>query len=86
MKINVGKNDFGDHAVFKTSLYYMFKIKSGSVKAKLPKECTLTLMASQYHPVQEKRNGFTKIHVVPDSDEQEIVSVMNYFQFVFKKQ
>lgn len=85
MKLNVGKNDFGDHAVFKTSLYYMLKIKSGSVKAKLPNECTLTLMASQYQPI-EKRNGFTKIHVVPDSDEDEIVSVMNYFQFVLKKQ
>lgn len=79
--LQMGKNDFGIHAVFKTSQYYMLKIKSGRKKAKLPPGCTL-LIQTFGHGIQ-KQNGFTKIHVMNTSDESEIVSVMNYFQFMF---
>ena len=79
--MNTGKNDFGPHAVFKTREYYMLKIKSGHKKASLPKDVNLEL---HNHNV-EKRNGYTKIHIKPDSDEAEIVIAMNYFQFLYGK-
>ena len=82
--LQMGKNDFGIHAVFKTREYYMLKIKSGRRKAKLPPNTSLQLLDHKYDPI-EKRNGFTKFHIKPDSDEAEIVSVMNYFEFIFGK-
>lgn len=82
--MNTGKNDFGPHAVFKTREYYMLKIKSGHKKASLPKDVNLELLDQKYGPV-EKRNGYTKIHIKPDSDEAEIVIAMNYFQFLYGK-
>lgn len=80
--LNPGKNDFGIHAVFKTREYYMLKIKSGRHRAKLPPDVSLELLDKRYDPV-EKRKGFTKIHLKPDSDEAEIVIAMNYFQFLY---
>ena len=82
--LQMGKNDFGIHAVFKTREYYMLKIKSGRKKAKLPPDTSLQLLENKFIPV-ERRNGFIKFHIKPDSDEAEIVSVMNYFQFIFGK-
>lgn len=81
--LQMGKNDFGIHAVFKTREYYMLKIKGGEVKAKLPPD---TSLVEDTNPIGPKRiKGFTKIHLVKDSDEKEIVSVMGYFQFIFGK-
>ena len=82
--LQMGKNDFGIHAVFKTREYYMLKIKSGSRKAKLPPNTSLQLIEQKFGSI-ERRKGFVKFHVKPDSDEAEIVSVMNYFQFIFGK-
>ena len=81
--LQIGKNDFCIHAVFKTSQYYMLKIKSGRNKAKLPSGTSLKVLEFGYGV--EWQNGFTKIHVMNTSDEAEIVSVMNYFQFIFGK-
>lgn len=83
MELNTGKNDFGIHSVFKTSQYYMLKIKSGEKKAKLPPGTSLKVQ--EYGHGIQRQNGFTKIHVMNTSDESEIVSVMNYFQFMFPK-
>ena len=82
MTLNKGKNDFGIHAVFKTHEYYMLKIKSGHAKAKLPPDVSLQMLDQKYQPY-EKRKGFTKIHLKPDSDEAEIVIVMDYFKFLY---
>jgi hypothetical protein len=79
----MGKNDFGIHAVFKTRGYYMLKIKSGRNKANLPPGTSLKVQ--EYGHGIQRQNGFTKIHVMNTSDEAEIVSVMNYFQFIFGK-
>ena len=81
--LQIGKNDFGIHAVFKTSQYYMLKIKSGRKKAKLPSGTSLKVQEFGYGI--QRQNGFTKIHVMNISDEAEIVSVMEYFQFIFGK-
>lgn len=81
--LQMGKNDFGIHAVFKTSQYYMLKIKSGRKKAKLPSGTSLKVQ--EYGHGIQKINGYTKIHVMNTSDEKEIVSVMDYFQFMFSK-
>ena len=83
MELNTGKNDFGIHSVFKTSQYYMLKIKSGEKKAKLPPGTSLKVQ--EYGHGIQRQNGFTKIHVMNTSDEAEIVSVMEYFQFIFGK-
>ncbi len=84
MILNNGKNDFGIHSVFKTREYYMLKIKSGNAKAKLPPDVSLQMLDQKYQPY-EKRKGFTKIHLKPDSDEAEIVIVMDYFKFLYGK-
>ena len=84
MILNPGKNDFGNHAVFKTREYYMLKIKSGHHKAKLPPNVSLQMFDQKYHPY-EKRNEYTKIHLKPDSNEAEIVIVMDYFKFLYGK-
>lgn len=81
--LQIGKNDFGNHSVFKTSQYYMLKIKSGRKKANLPPGTSLKVQ--EYGHGIQRQNGFTKIHVMNTSDESEIVSVMNYFQFMFPK-
>ena len=82
MILNKGKNDFGIHSVFKTREYYMLKIKSGHAKAMLPPDVSLQMLDQKYQPY-EKRKGFTKIHLKPDSDEAEIVIVMDYFKFLY---
>lgn len=82
MILNPGKNDFGIHAVFKTREYYMLKIKSGRHKAKLPPDVSLHILDMKYEPY-EYRKGFTKIHLKPDSNETEIVIVMDYFKFLY---
>jgi hypothetical protein len=84
MILNNGKNDFGIHAVFKTREYYMLKIKSGHDKAKLPPNVSLQVLDQKYQPY-EKRKGFTKIHLKPDSNEAEIIIVMDYFKFLYGK-
>ena len=84
MILSPGKNDFGIHAVFKTREYYMLKIKSGNAKAKLPPDVSLQMLDEKYQPY-EKRKGFTKIHLKPDSNEAEIVIIMDYFKFLYGK-
>lgn len=46
--LQIGKNDFGIHAVYKTSQYYMLKIKSGRKKAKLPSGTSLKVQEFGY--------------------------------------
>lgn len=82
MSLNSGKNDFGIHAVFKTCEYYILKIKSGHYKAKLPPNVSLQMLDQKYQSY-EKRKGFTKIYLKPDSDEAEIVIAMDYFKFLY---
>ena len=82
MILNPGKNDFGIHAVFKTREYYMLKIKSGHAKAKLPPDVSLQILDTKIDLVK-KRKGFTIFYFKPDSDEAEIVIVMDYFKFLY---